>query len=417
MKKFFFFAAAAVVAIASCTNVDLIETPANRINFQVANYSAQTRAAEDPTIALQDETTFFYSKAWLHANGALTGTDFFGTSASVGGNAWTETVNYTAGTPVVWEPTLEYFWPKSSDSYINFVSWFANNSKFPTVTETTIDWGTSSAPITVAATDTLLFADEAWRFKDNVNPATYNTPSGVAEGVPTLFHHALARLAFKLRLATPTSKATSKTIWDVTVKTVTLQIMDKGYIALTNTDPGTTATTAAWKVSSTPATSAIVGWTGDTANLLTISQASDATPTATAFGKLAFENFKPTTGTTVVDSKYVSGDFQDFLLERTVLPQTLGSTVQFGMTFEIKLFHADASGDKDGNAYSTEDVTVTTTNLTSLVSAITAWNMNTKVTYNITIDPVAKSVKFDPAVCEWATVNNGANGTQVYPAL
>ena len=402
MKKFFFFAAAALVALAACSKVETIETPARKIGFNVGTYKAGTKADPATKHALQDETNSFSSKAWLHANGAAAGTDFFGTG---------ETVSFTAGTPNVWEPSNEYFWPKAADSYINFVSWFATNSKNPTtVSETALQWGTSAAPVTIAKDDNFLFADEAWRFSSNNNPATYTAVSGVSEGVPTLFHHALAKVQFNVKLKTTTQS--TKTIWDVAIQTASLKIGKDGYLALTNADPSTAATTVAWKVGSAAATSDIVGWARPSSPTLetiveTSSTASDVTKD---FAKLTFENFAPKT---LTDGKYESAA-QEFLAERTVLPQTLGTTVKFAMTFKISLFHdSNNDGNKDGAAYSEEIVTLTEENLATLVNTITAWNMNTKYVYNVTIDPVGKKVLFDPAVVDWATVTSV--DTEIYP--
>ena len=123
-----------------------------------------------------------------------------------------------------------------------------------------------------------------------------------------------------------------------------------------------------------------------------------------------FTDFKPTA---LTSGHAVSGDFQTLLAERTVMPQVIdGGVVTFKMTFYIRIFHADGEGNKaefDGNsgitdddAFSTELITVEG-NLHDLVGAIDNWKMNTKYTYNVTIDPVGKKVTFDPAVAEWNT--------------
>ncbi len=402
MKKFFLLAAAALVALTACTKMEVAnDAPARKISFNVGTFKAQTKADPSTMHALQGETTSFSSKAWLHANGAATGTDFFGAG---------ETISYDSSVPE-WAPANEYFWPKAAESYINFVSWFATNSKNPTtVTETSLQWGTTSAPVTIAKDDNILFADEAWKFSSNNNPATYTAVSSVAEGVPTLFHHALAKLQFNMKLKTVTKS--EKSIWDVEIQTASLKIGNNGYLDLVNADPSTAATTVAWKVGTAAATSDIVGWSRpSTATLETIVETSSTASDVTKdFAKLSFENFAPKT---LTDGKFESAS-QVFLAERTVLPQTLGETVKFAMTFKISIFHdADNDGNKDGAAYSEEIVTISETNLASLVSAITSWNMNTKVVYNVTIDPVGKKVLFDPAVVDWA--ENTSVDTQIYP--
>ena len=419
MKKYFIIAVAALVASAACSKVETVDNrPDKKISFEVANYSGQTKAAEDPGSVLA-ETDNFKSKAWLHANGTNPGTDFFGVEVTPGTDAtsFVETVTYNGSN--AWEPELEYFWPKGAGSYINFVSWFATNSKAPsTVSETVMNWGTSAAPMTIVTDDNFLFADEAWRYTDNVDPATYGY-NGVTKGVPTLFHHALAKVKFNLRLSTETQS--TKSIWDVEVKTVTFNVGNNGYLALVNEDKNTTGTQP-WKVGTTystgaAATSANVGWARPTsgATLETIvEKGSEAASVTKEFEKLLFEDFQPTSATTGTPYK---SDPQVLLAERTVMPQLIdGGVVTFGMTFTIKIYHdADEDGTKDGPAFSNELITIAaTTNLHDLVGSIDEWKMNTKYTYNVTIDPVGRKVLFDPAVAEWNTVETAE--TEIYHA-
>ena len=407
MKKFFIFAAAAVVAMAACSKVETgTSIGNNKISFQVARYVAQTRAAED-AVALT-ETDEFVTKAWLHANGAAMGTDFFGTSA----NSYIDTVSYNGSD--AWEPSREYFWPKGAGSYINFVSWFATNSKAPSyVIETSMEWGSSAAPMTIVTDDNILFADEAWRFSSNAETYQYR---GVSSGVPTLFHHALAKVAFNVRLATPTES--TKTIWDVQIDSVVFKVGNNGYLTLVNADPTSAATTRAWKVgtvygSGLEATSANIGWARPSVPTLETIVDSAITVSGTQqFARPLFEDFQPTG--TKVNGKYVSGDFVEFLAPRTVLPQVIeNGVVTFAIYFTNKLYHDDNSdGVKDGAAYSAENLKVDETNLFALVDAIDSWKMNTKYTYNITIDPVGQKVLFDPAVAEW---NEVEAEDEIYP--
>ena len=410
MKKYFFIAAA-VVAMAACSKVEVTDnTPGRKISFEVAKYVGQTKA--DPTTnysALTETGGSFKSKAWLHANDAATGTPFFGTAA----NNNIETVTYL-DTPKTWEPELEYFWPKGAGSYINFVSWFATNGKAPsTVSETVMEWGTASSPMTIATDDNFLFADEAWRYTDNDETPQYGH-DGVTKGVPTLFHHALAKVAFNIRLSTVT--ASTKSVWDVDLQTVTLKVGDNGYLALVNED-NTTTGTKAWKVGTdysagVPATSESIGWARPTSGQ-TLETIVETGGTGTEEFELPqFSDFKPVDAST--GAPHTSGDFEVLLPERTVMPQIIdGGVVTFGMTFYIRVFHANASGNKaefdgvdgitDADAFSTELITIeATTNLHTLVGAIDDWKMNTKYIYNVTIDPVGKKVLFDPAIVDWA---------------
>ena len=337
MKKYFIIAAAAVVAMAACTKDQIVDNgPAKKISFEVANYSAQTKAAEDAGSVLA-ETDNFKSKAWLHANGAASGTDFFGveeTTDPTDATSFVETVTYNGSN--AWEPALEYFWPKGTGSYINFVSWFATNSKAPsTISETVMNWGTAAAPMTIETDDNFLFADEAWRYTDNAETYKYD---GVTKGVPTLFHHALARIKFNLRLSTVT--ASTKSIWDVEVQTVTFKVGNNGYLALVNED-NTTTGTKAWKVGTTyssgaAATSASIGWARPTTPSLETIVEEGGTGTD-EFAKLQFLNFQPTTATSSAPYKTEN---QVLLAERTVMPQIIdGGVVTLGLTFTIKHNH------------------------------------------------------------------------------
>ena len=413
MKKYFIIAVAALVAGAACSKVENVDNrPDKKISFEVANYSGQTKAAEDPGSVLA-ETNNFKSKAWMHANGEATGTNFFGVEVTPGTDAtsFVETVTYN-GTDT-WEPELEYFWPKGAGSYINFVSWFATNGKNPsTISETVMNWGTAAAPMTIATDDNFLFADEAWRYTDNAETYKYD---GVTKGVPTLFHHALAKVKFNLRLSTVTPS--TKSIWDVEVQTVTFKVGNNGYLALVNEDKNTTGTQP-WKVGTTyssgaAATSASIGWARPASPALETIVEDGGTGTD-EFVKLQFLNFQPTTATSSAPFKT---DSLTFLPERTVMPQIInGGVVTFGMTFTIKIYHdADSDGVKDGAAFSNELITIEdTTNLYSLVSSIGEWKMNTKYIYNVTIDPVGRKVLFDPAVAEWNTVET--EDTEIYNA-
>ena len=411
MKKYFIIAVAAIAAMAACSKVETADnTPGRKIAFEVANYASQTKAAEDPGSVLA-ETDNFSSKAWLHANGAATGADFFGTSA----NNYVETVTYKDASKT-WEPELEYFWPKGAGSYINFVSWFATNSKAPsTVSETVMNWGTAAAPMTIATDDNFLFADEAWRYTDNAETYKFD---GVTKGVPTLFHHALAKIKFNLLLKTETPS--TKSIWDVEVQTVTFKVGNNGYLALVNEDKTSTGTQP-WKVGTTyssgaAATSATIGWARPTSPTLEtiVETTSTASNVAKEFAKLQFLNFQPTTASSSAPYKT---DAQVLLPERTVMPQIIdGGVVTFGITFTIKIYHdADSNGAKDGAAFSEELITIEdTTNLFTLVNSVSEWKMNTKYIYNVTIDPVGRKILFDPAVAEWNTVDTAE--TEIYHA-
>lgn len=417
MKKIFVLAAAALVALTACTKMETIDTPAKKISFNPATYVASTKADPATNHSLNaavadggEGVTAFKSKAFLHADAGsgMTTQNMFGEAG--------ETVSYNSSVPE-WAPANEYFWPKAASSYINFVSWYTTNDNFITpanVSETQMDWGTSANPITITSTDNILFANEALGYKDNTTNGTTYANDAVTSGVPTLFHHALAKIAFNVKLKTATTS--TGTIWDVAVQSATLKVGNNGYLALINNAPAQSGTInqslSPWKVgtdyaSGTEATSAIVGWARP---------ASGATTESVAGTALNFTNFAP------YDNDHKASASQVLIAERTVMPQFIGEAgspsntygaVTFTITFKLSLFHANASHQKNGSAFSEEVVTISETNLFDLVSAIGNWCMNTKYVYDITIDPVGSKITFDPAVVDWNTPT--ATEQQIYP--
>ena len=347
MKKYFIvLAVAALAASAACTKVETI-TPDQKISFNVANYAAQTKA----NVSIKDETTTFQSKAYLHAVGVATTQDFFGANG--------ENITYNGSD--AWLPSHDYYWPKSKQSYINFVSWYGGT---PAVEETSIVWDE-----TIATNSNIMWADEAWHY--NQNAETYKF-DGVKEGVPTLFHHALAKLAIKAK-ATKVQGGTAeenKTTWDITLENIAISnTFNAGKLTLNNTEPsGTTPATQPYTHS---------GW--------------DTT------GKTA-------AGISMDNTGVLTTDLVTVLAEQSVLPQTLTNDAKLSFTLHIITKY-------NGTQYSEEKIPVevalnTLKGAAEGATAITAWEMNTKYTYNIIVDPETTVVKFDPAVVEWVIESN-----------
>lgn len=363
MKKYFIIlAVAALAASAACTKVEVIDnTPGQKISFAVANYVPQTRA----NVSLIGETTSFSSKAFLHAVGVDGVQNFFGE------NGETITAN-NAPNPSEWLPSHDYYWPKSKDSYINFVSWYDNgaaDAAKAVVTETSITWTNR----TIGTADNIMWADEAWHFNANVeknaegdNGYWFNS---VTEGVPTLFHHALAKLCVKAKAVKVQggTNAANLTTWDVTLESINItNTYNAGTLALSNTEPSGT----------TPATQSYTGaaWT----------------PTGTA------------SGISMGNSQTLTTELVDVLEEQSVLPQTLGENAKLSFTLHIITKY-------NGTKYSEEKIPVevalnTLKGTADDAAAITEWAMNTKYTYNIIVDPETSIVKFDPAVVDWVVV-------------
>ena len=372
MKKIYILATVALVASAACTKIETAETPetGSKIAFEVANYMS-TKAAGDPATALQTEG---FNSFNTYAN-------FFPGTGATQVYMDNVAVNFTAGTPNVWAPARDYYWPKTG--WINFYSYASTHDKVPAITFNG-DKTVATATYTdkeIAADDNFLLADAA--LIQNQNRTDYTTISGVTSGVPTLFRHQLARVNFDIKLATTDEKKSATTKFVVTVLNTgstlsNLKADSKGSLILTNTvDATANPHTLAW--------SDVKVWT------------PSATPVVETM------NFLTPALTLKVDEKETAA--VSLLDERTVMPQTLDGDNDFTLTYQVETYYGSES-----NPYMTEIITVTG-KLGTLVNSISAWNKNTKITYHIVIDPVGNKVTFDPAVEEWGT----AEGTYSYP--
>ncbi len=378
MKKYFIIAVAALLASAACSKVETIDnTPARKISFQVGNYAAQTKAA----VSFKDESESFKSRAFLHAEGVDLNPDY-----SVNGTSYQEFFGSTGetiewdGTAKEWAPAShDYYWPKSSHSFVNFASWYGTVNgadSDPTITyaytaskwTATLSWNYTA--VLGQATSNLLYADMAWRYSEQ-NPTDGPHKDGVTEGVPTLFHHALAQINIKAyadddasgeNLTLSGSNPTDGTaVWTIAIKNAKITpIFASGTLTLTNADPGTASTTQAW--------------TGDWAG------------TGTA-GDVAISDFTVSTVTKATAANLVAPS--------CVLPQTLGASV-------VLSFDLDITATYTNNAATHHEIIPYSIKLNDM--GTTAWAQNTKYTYYLRIVPNQNRVLFDPAIAEdWAT--------------
>ncbi len=374
MKKFCFFAAMAILALAACTKVEVAPEAQKEISFEVAKY-VQTKATSG---AKYDESLTFGTYAWFTASNGSTNADFM-TNEQVGlvSGKW-KTMHNT------------FYWPKTGS--IDFISYspFAGTSgtagTVPTVTATTINYN----DIVIAADD-LMYADKVNcsanmdEIKDDLTPGS--SDSGYT-GVPTLFHHALAKLSFKMNASflTYTDNTTSPantTTWEVKVTKAKIKgIYTEGSCALT------------WDASNKV-------WT-----------------------KPAGEVWTPKSGSTLFEQDLVtspvtlkaSPDFTDLasVSNAYVMPQTLvAGAQQLELVMEIKTKLANGN-DITENYSKTLDL--------SAISTIPSWKMNENIVYTISIkptssadpsnpnmdDPTDVTITFDPAVADWTNVDTTA---------
>lgn len=369
MKKYIIIAAAALVAAAACSEVEnKLETPEEAISFKVVDYSAATRAGETSLITegYEQFTTF----AWIHADGAETGTPFM--------NA--EIVKWNANT-TEWAPSSRpYYWPKSETSYINFFSFAGTDVPTTMNTEGEI----TLANVTVKKASNVLVADAAYGYKNNSN-AKYKL-DGVKEGVPTLFRHMLAQVYFDVKLdATVVDDAKYK--FTAVINELTLTSKNTGAISLKFTDLGNTPGQKKFESEN--------GWelgegTGSLAKTENVTLTATGTKTAPESG------------------------FQKLMDWSSVMPQVLSVTTDATTTDNVFVtFKYTLTTQYDTNDPYDEVITVSNVPLSKFTPTVTKWDMNTRYTYHITINPVSgEKILFDPAVEAWV---DGGQHSYTYP--
>ena len=388
MKKYIVIALAALVAFAACTKVNPEEKKSEKISFQVANYMAQTKA--NSSLESEGYETF-NCYAWQF------------TAAGVAAN----TIPYMSNIAVnkgtnEWVPSDDYYWPKTG--YINFYSYAG--SQAPTVTPSD---GNKTVTVaytnkTIASTDNFMVADPALHFgvanfdadmvKINDNQGAFDYTTGnytytainpadtdanpLYKGVPTLFHHMLAKVAFVIKLKTTT--ASNNTSWTVKVlnsatdnQKSNIEALKTGTLTLESADAAAATASASigsWTVKN--ATNAAIGWVpGTSAEVMPFETVSLTLP-------------KEATETAA----------QTLLPVRTVMPQAT-SSVAFNLAYEVSAAH--------GSTVFMKEVIKVSEQLSAIASTPAAWNMNQITLYTITIDPVGKKITFDPAVVEWTS--------------
>lgn len=381
MKKYIIIAAAALFAAAACSEVEnKLETPEEAISFKVVDYATATRAGE--TSLITEGYKEFKTYAWLHADGAATGSAFM-TPATVKPDNETN--------PTQWAPSdRTYYWPKSEGSYINFFSFAGTQLPVSMATEGEVAFNN----VTIAKADNILVADAAYGYKKNTNPAKYGA-SGAKEGVPTLFRHVLAQVYFDVKLdATVVNDKNYE--FTASIEDLTLTCANKGSLSLTFAAPASTPGESKFTTTD--------GWvagegTGSLAKTETVSLTAKGTEVAPASG------------------------FSKLMDWSTVMPQVLSKVatenasaqdlVKVSFKYKLTSKYTDPNGVTANNTEYTETITVTDVPLSKFTPTVTKWDMNTRYTYHITINPISgEKILFDPAVEAWA---DGGEHSYTYP--
>lgn len=405
MKKFYYVAVLALVASAACTKTELSDTatPDVKIGYQVANYMTQTKANgsfsdELSGLGITAGNQFFKSVAFINAdngNGAVAAPARFYQAAT----DQVETVSYADSK---WEPVHTYYWPKSPISNLDFFSWYdmteTSSTHVANATYSSPNYTLAWSNRAIALKDNVMYADPVWNQHQNTKPATYNAISGVAEGVPTLFHHALAQVKFQFKQKTM-SKVDSKnssnsTFWVVTVKNLAIpdsKWVKTGSLSLSATSGNNygTPTNSIW----TPGTAY---WASAEVFLANAANSTGIELTADA---VTF------TKDDQMDDEFI-----------TVLPQAIGNDFLLNFDFVIETkYGATTGGAENATTVSTETLRVkdfpnggaivkdSGIQLNLMTTIGSYWQMNKKYTYIFEIDPETSTILYDPVVEDWAS--------------
>jgi hypothetical protein len=371
MKKIIFFAAAALLSLAACSKQESGNGP--EISFQIARYSAQTKA--DPADYKDNYLSVpFGAYAWYKGVSAADNTTFM----------TNQKVSYNSAQNV-WKPEgSTYYWPKTgSIDFICYAPYTADGSAAPApaISENSIayaDWDVAAHPDV-----DVMYADKAPGMSNNVTTYYYN-------GVPTLFHHALARVSFRIRAAyleKTDPDTNTKTRWEVTVNSIGVgNVFTKGSLDLSLNADGKSWDKPAdniWVHSTNPA------------------DKTDISLDVSAIGGVL------TTGITDLNAGVL------------VLPQDLTEGQLLNMNLTIKTYRDinDGNGEK---LVLTETAVPVSTNISG--GTLTKWGMNKNIIYTFILAPSKATgtgvdndgdgiedldptiVYFDPAVSGWEDI-------------
>lgn len=345
MKKWFDIAVLGIlVSLVACTKVENASAPES-IRYAVGSYAVSTKASE---YKAYEKLENFQSKAFIHSEGAAEGSVFFNSAITWDG--------------ATWSPDRDYYWPKHPQSYINFVSWYANDGSANITPDTVTETQFQILNRTVGANDRILVADEAWKQKANVN--TYYT-----SGVPTLFRHVLSRVKVNMKATTLTDPELANVTYEVTLQDAKIKgVFQKGNMKLLNSalaDTGTRkwysteSATYLWKTVA-GSDEAIIDFVDSYANVTT--------------------------------------DYAAILPERSFIPQAIGDAIKLVITYSVT---TKSNGTTTTESDIPATIVMNTIKNTSDV-AITQWVPNKIYTYNIAINPVGKEILLNPTVeTEW----------------
>ncbi len=365
MKKLVAISVCAAMLAVSCSKVAVNSgSMRNEVSFLTASY--MTKVGIEGTVFPTTET--FGAYAW--ADGTI-GAYFMNN----------EQVSFNPSTNQ-WKPSSTYYWPKNTT--VDFLCYYPYGMNGIAITPNSINY--SGIDVEASQTD-IMYADKAAGYTDNVDEVTDGV-NGYT-GVPTVFHHALAKIRVVVELAYNHKEEADGTVtdWAVNVNSLSLSGFYKaGSCALT--------------LASSPSVGQI-GW----------NKPADAdgnfvwTPDGTVTSKAGSFSGSITPGNTY-----------EAIAEFFVLPQTLAAgqqKVNLGLT---------VSTTRGGAPFLNETFT---SSADLYLASLPAWQMNQVITYKIVVAPTAGAgnggdpsvpvdpndpdlsnvvITFDPAVGGWDNI-------------
>ena len=367
MKKLFLFAAAVSVALTSCVKSEVggLDAGQKEITYEVAKYKASTRA----TVAFPTDIPFgTYAYYQTHENP--------GVHSPFIENA--EIIYKVAGGNGYWAANGEtYYWPVKG--HLDFISYApfnedATSAAVPKISDDDAQQTLKYDGFVVDASQPvdLLYSDKAMQ-------QTANTVHYGFTGVPTLFHHALAKLNFKVkafRINNADESPKAVTSWTVVVKKITINgIYDEGNLTMKTANVHNQgATTVQWE------------------NTITAVPFDVWSNTSSQTSKVWECNQTLTT-----EARHYGAGTADVAENYFVLPQAMSAGIQ-NITIEYSITTQAPEGQTGVKEYSA------TKNFSDF-PAVPAWEQGKNITYTIDIDPVGDEIHFAPAIVDWENVD------------
>ena len=360
MKKLMMLAAIVSVALTSCTKDEPSgATQPEAISFEVGVHQNTTRANSEFDTGIQFGTYAYHSTTEAgHAS------VIYMNNVEIGYN------------DAVWQAVEgNYYWPKGNLDFVSYAPYghtyqpTISGTDYTTLTYTGVDVSS------VAGQTDLLYSDKAENFTANEIAANNGSGFGIGgygfNGVPTLFHHALAKVSLKVKALYTTDGATPATTWTTKIKSITLKdIYSSGNLVMTTTNNYSTGTRT---------------WAKPAGNVW----AKDGNKTDKTWSVV------PAGQTLTTD--YVAYDVAS---NYYVLPQALETGVQ-----KIVINYTIETDPVGGNNVITEHTYEM--DLQNIAGAIASWQMGQSIVYNISIDPKGEEILFAPALENWDVVNSG----------